>query len=97
MTPGNSPASATPRRNLKASKDPALGAKAMATATIPQDTAIRASQRRAPNRTRARFDGTSTNTYPMKKIPDARPNMVAESWRSALISVLAMPRFVRSR
>ena len=62
MTPGNSPASATPIKNRNASSDPALGAKAMATATIPQDTAIRASQRRAPNRASARFEGTSTNT-----------------------------------
>ena len=41
--------------------------------------------------------GTSTSTYPMKKIPDARPNIVAESSRCLLISIFAMPRLVRSR
>ena len=97
MTPGNSPASATPSRNRSASSVAALGANPIATATIPHDTAMRASQRRAPNRSRARLEGTSTRTYPMKKMPDANPNMLAVNCRSALRSVLAMPRLVRSR
>ena len=33
----------------------------------------------------------------MKKMPDARPNNVADSCRSELISDLAIPRLVRSR
>jgi Predicted membrane protein (DUF2127) len=32
----------------------------------------------------------------MKKMPDARPNIVAESCKCLLMSVLAMPRLIRS-
>lgn len=69
----------------------------MATTMIPHDTAMRASQRRAPIRCSAKFDGTSTSTYPMKKMPAANPNMVADSCRSSLMLAFAMPRLVRSR
>ena len=59
MMPGKNPASAIPRSTRAPYSQPASGTKAMRVATSPQLTMIRAIQRRAPNRCRARLLGTS--------------------------------------
>ena len=61
MMPGKKPASATPSRKRSTYSTPSLGTNAIAAAMIPQVIMIRAIQRRAPNRCRARLLGTSSS------------------------------------
>ncbi len=49
----------------------------------PQTTMIAASQRRAPKRSSARFDGIPRITYPREKIPAPIPKMVSLKPRSS--------------
>ena len=61
MMPGKKPASATPSRNRSTMSTVAFGAKAIAVATMPQVTRMRAIQRRAPKRCSMRLLGTSSS------------------------------------
>jgi hypothetical protein len=98
MMPGKNPASATPSRNRSSTSTDPFGTNAIAVASTPQVTMIRAIHRRAPNRCSARLLGTSSSRYPMKKTPDANPNAVAVSWSSSRIPFgPANPMFTRSR
>ena len=96
-TPGKNPASAIPSSIRSVYSEPALGTKAIAAAMIPHVSMIRAIHRRAPNLCSARLLGTSNRRYPMKKRPEARPNMVSVSPSSSLMVSFASPIFVRSR
>jgi len=65
---------------------------------MPQVTMILAIQRRAPNRCRAMLLGTSSNRYPMKKMPAARPNAASVRPSSSFMPLgPAKPMLVRSR
>lgn len=44
-------------------------------AASPQVIAIRVNQRRAPTRVRIKLLGTSSSTYPMKKMPAPSPKV----------------------
>lgn len=59
ITPGNNPASVTPRMNRRMMNIVSFVVKANSAATMPHVTAMRASQKRAPNRLSSRFDGIS--------------------------------------
>nr|WP_268904733.1 hypothetical protein [Clavibacter zhangzhiyongii] len=97
MTPGKKPASAAPRsaritRKLVPSQTMAWRAE-----KTPHVTMMRASQRRAPNRASARFEGISRSTYGRKKAPAARPKTAGPMPRSSFIVSAATPMFARSR
>ncbi len=59
MTPGKRPASVTPSRKRRTMNDVSSVTNANAEATMPHVIAMRASQKRAPNRLSSRFDGIS--------------------------------------
>ncbi|MGF6729235.1 hypothetical protein OKW50_001316 [Paraburkholderia youngii] len=73
------------------------GMKAIAPASMPHENMIRAIQRRAPNRSSSRFDGTSKKKYARKNTPAPKPNALADRSSALFICKAAKPTFTRSR